>query len=68
MRRELAEITCCPVHKSRLELRVEEEDDHGDIVAGGLVCSACDFEFPIENGIPNLLPPDYHVSEEGAIG
>ncbi len=66
MRRELAEITCCPVHKGRLELRVQKEDDHANVEEGGLRCSECDFEYPIEGGVPNLLPPEYHAAESGA--
>ncbi len=67
MRRDLAEITCCPVHKTALELRVDEEDGHHNVVAGSLRCEACDFDYPIEEGIPNLLPPEYHVGPGGEV-
>lgn len=60
MRRDLVDIVCCPVHKTRLELRVEEEDDQGDVLEGVLRCGECGFDYPVEAGIPNLLPPEYH--------
>jgi uncharacterized protein YbaR (Trm112 family) len=61
MRKDLVEIVCCPVHKTPLALTVKEQDSHGDIVEGTLRCSTCRFDYPIEEGIPNLLPPEYHV-------
>lgn len=61
MRKDLVEIVCCPVHKTPLKLTVGKEDEHGDIVHGSLRCTECRFDYPIEEGIPNLLPPEYHV-------
>lgn len=61
MRKELVEIVCCPDCKARLELKGATEDDHGDVVSGVLHCKPCAFDFPIEEGIPNLLPKEYHV-------
>jgi len=63
MRKDLVQIVCCPVHKSALKLTVEKQDEHGDVLEGTLRCSACRFDYPIEGGIPNLLPPEYHVDE-----
>jgi uncharacterized protein YbaR (Trm112 family) len=63
MRKDLAAIVCCPVHKTGLKLTVTDADEHGDIVAGTLRCTTCKFDYPIEEGIPNLLPPAYHVDE-----
>ncbi|MHB8632645.1 MAG: methytransferase partner Trm112 [Thermoplasmatota archaeon] len=63
MRTDLADIVCCPVHKTRLELTVLEKDARGDILSGALRCPACKFDYPIEDGIPNLLPPEYHQDE-----
>jgi uncharacterized protein YbaR (Trm112 family) len=51
------DILCCPLDKSDLELEVLREDDE-EILEGRLVCTDCDEEYPIEDGIPNLLPPD----------
>ncbi|MBP2146776.1 uncharacterized protein YbaR (Trm112 family) [Methanofollis sp. W23] len=56
MKRSLLPILCCPVCKGDLELRVVEEKDD-DIIEGALFCSACKVEYPIREGIPNLLPP-----------
>jgi uncharacterized protein YbaR (Trm112 family) len=61
MRKDLVEIVCCPVHKTPLALTVKQQDSHGDIVEGTLRCTTCRFDYPIEEGIPNLLPPEYHV-------
>ena len=57
MKEELMEILCCPVDKHELELEVENRDDE-EILAGTLVCTECGETYPIEDGIPNLLPPD----------
>lgn len=62
MRKDLTEIVCCPVHKTHLDLTIDEEDDHGHVLAGHFHCKACDFRYPIEEGIPNLLPPEYHAA------
>ena len=56
MKRELMEILACPVCKGDLELRVETEED-GEINTGSLHCAKCDETYPIEDSIPNLLPP-----------
>jgi uncharacterized protein YbaR (Trm112 family) len=61
MRKDLVEIVCCPVHKTPLALTVEKQDPHGDILEGTLRCAACRFDYPLEEGIPNLLPPEYHI-------
>lgn len=63
MRKDLVQIVCCPVHKSPLKLTATKSDDHGDILEGSLRCTTCKFDYPIEQGIPNLLPPEYHVDE-----
>lgn len=51
------EILACPVCKGELELRADVEDGD-EIVAGALLCRACDEAYPIEDTIPNLLPPE----------
>jgi uncharacterized protein YbaR (Trm112 family) len=57
MKRELMDILACPVCKGKLELSVDKEDDR-EIVAGHLHCTACNVDYPIDDGIPNLLPPE----------
>lgn len=51
------DIICCPVDKAELELEIDEADD-GDVIEGTLTCTECGEVYPIEDGIPNLLPPD----------
>ena len=55
---DLMEIIVCPVCKGTLELSVTSEGEGGDILAGTLTCGNCNERYPIEDGIPNLLPPD----------
>ena len=56
MKRDLVDILACPVCKSTLELRVDEEEGD-EVVTGALLCSGCNEQYPIEDTIPNLLPP-----------
>lgn len=53
------DIICCPVCKGDLALTVNKEDKD-EIVEGSLRCGKCAFDYPIEDGIPNLLPPEMH--------
>ena len=48
--------------KKDLKLKIKKEKD-GEIIEGALLCGKCDFSYPIEEGIPNLLPPEYHKQE-----
>ena len=57
IKKDLMEILACPVCKSELTLEVVKEK--GDEVIKGIIsCIKCKIEYPIENGIPNMLPPD----------
>ena len=56
MKRELMAILACPVCKGDLELTVEKENSQ-EIVTGFLFCRKCSERYPIEDTIPNLLPP-----------
>jgi len=65
MKESLMDIICCPVDKHGLELAVEErDDDDEEVLQGTLTCPECGETYPIEDGIPNLLPPD--MREEAA--
>ncbi len=44
---ELLEILACPYCKKEVELEGEK-----------IICPECEREFPIEDGIPNMLPDD----------
>ncbi|PSQ39229.1 hypothetical protein BRD13_03780 [Halobacteriales archaeon SW_5_70_135] len=66
MKEDLMDILCCPLDKAELELDAEERDEHEDeveVVEGTLRCTECGETYPVEDGIPNLLPPD--MREEG---
>ena len=57
MKRDLMQILCCPVCKGDLELTVNKENEK-EILEGTLHCKKCNENYPIEDGIPNMLPPD----------
>ncbi|WP_122090094.1 methytransferase partner Trm112 [Halalkalicoccus subterraneus] len=57
MKESLMEIICCPIDKADLELDVEERDGE-EVLEGTLTCTDCGEVYSIEDGIPNLLPPD----------
>ena len=50
------DILACPVCKGELELKIEAEDSE-EIITGKLICHKCNETYPIEEAIPNLLPP-----------
>ncbi|MCI4321532.1 MAG: methytransferase partner Trm112 [Thermoplasmata archaeon] len=57
MKPDLMEILCCPVCKGDLTLTTTKKDGP-EIVVGNLHCAKCKIDYPIEDGIPNLLPPE----------
>jgi uncharacterized protein len=57
VRPDLLEILRCPVCRGTLALEVRTRDGD-EIVRGTLRCAKCAVEYPIEDGIPDLLPPD----------
>ena len=56
MKRDLMDILACPVCKGELTLSVTKEDGD-EVVEGSLNCKACNENYPIQDTIPNLLPP-----------
>ena len=56
MRTELLEILVCPLCKGELELDATKRDGD-EIVEGVLTCQDCGERYPIEDTIPNMLPP-----------
>jgi uncharacterized protein YbaR (Trm112 family) len=56
MKKELTEILACPICKGPLVLNIEEENGK-EVITGSLYCASCSKYYPIEDGIPNLLPP-----------
>ncbi len=55
MRRQIIPLLCCPVCKGDLDLTVKKEDEK-EIVEGTLHCPVCQVDYPIDEGIPDLLP------------
>ncbi len=51
------DIICCPVCKADLKLDVTKREED-EIIEGILTCTKCHHCYPIEDGIPNLLPPE----------
>jgi uncharacterized protein YbaR (Trm112 family) len=56
MHRELVDILACPVCKGDLEIAIKKENEK-EIIKGSLYCPNCSVNYPIDDGIPNLLPP-----------
>jgi uncharacterized protein YbaR (Trm112 family) len=57
MRPDLMEILCCPVCKGDLALTTTLVEKN-EILEGTLRCAHCKEDYPISDGIPDLLPPD----------
>jgi uncharacterized protein YbaR (Trm112 family) len=58
MKRKLMDILACPVCKHHpLELTVKKEDEK-EVLEGTIRCPKCAIDYPIEDGIPNMLPPE----------
>jgi len=57
MKRDLLDILACPLCKGDLTLEVFEENEK-EIITGRLSCPHCKEFYPIEDCIPNMLPPD----------
>ena len=60
MRMELMEILVCPVCKGDLDLTSTKRDGD-EIVEGDLRCRECGERYPIEDTIPNMLPPEFRA-------
>jgi uncharacterized protein YbaR (Trm112 family) len=55
MKKEIMDIICCPICKTDLELKIDNEKDN-EIISGTLTCIKCKTVYPIKDAIPNLLP------------
>ena len=62
MKESLMDVICCPLDKHELELDATATDGE-EVLSGTLTCTECGETFPIEDGIPNLLPPDMRDAE-----
>jgi uncharacterized protein YbaR (Trm112 family) len=59
LKKYLKDMLICPVCKSDLTLEIQSELDE-EVITGNLNCNnkECNEIYPIEESIPNLLPPD----------
>jgi uncharacterized protein YbaR (Trm112 family) len=58
VKKSLLDILACPMCKNNpLELKINKENDK-EIISGSLICKKCGLIYPIEDGIPNMLPPE----------
>ena len=58
MKKKLMDILACPVCKHHpLDLTVAKEDAD-EVLEGTIRCTKCNVDYPIEDGIPNMLPPE----------
>ncbi|MGI0053884.1 MAG: methytransferase partner Trm112 [Thermoplasmata archaeon] len=57
MKPDLIDILCCPVCRGPLGLTAGVRDGE-EILTGTLRCPKCSASYPIDDGIPDLLPPD----------
>jgi len=53
----LIPLLVCPLCKGELTLTVASEVDD-EVMEGEFNCASCGVSYPIEDGIPNMLPPD----------
>ncbi len=63
MKESLLDILRCPECKGELDLTVDKKsessgDSPQEIEEGTLHCEDCDIDYPIEDGIPNMLPQE----------
>jgi uncharacterized protein YbaR (Trm112 family) len=63
MRKDLLDILACPMDKAPLELTADQENGD-EVIQGSLKCTQCAEVYPIEDRIPNLLPPDMRKATE----
>lgn len=55
MRKELIDILCCPICKGDIIIDIEQENDK-EILKGEFFCNNCNEHYPIDDGIPNMIP------------
>ena len=55
MKRSILPLLCCPVCKGNFTVSVTDGDDQ-EIRKGTLHCPVCQVDYPVDDGIPDLLP------------
>jgi uncharacterized protein YbaR (Trm112 family) len=56
MKKHVLEIIACPECKGDLQLKISEEENE-EVITGEFHCPNCYKSYPIQEGIPNMLPP-----------
>ncbi len=64
MRKDIVDILACPMDRSPLELSIEEANGD-EVIQGMLTCTKCGEKDPVEDRIPNLLPPEMRAGSAG---
>lgn len=57
MKPDLLDILRCPLCRGELALTTRKTEGV-EIVEGNLACRKCGVDYPIADGIPDMLPPD----------
>jgi len=57
VRKDLMDILACPMCKGDLTLTIDKEEGD-EVIEGSLHCAKCNETYPINESIPNLLPPE----------
>lgn len=58
LKRTMLDVLACTICKhAPLELEATKEDGE-DVRSGLLRCRKCNLSYPIEDGIPDMLPPE----------
>lgn len=65
MQNKLLNWICCPLCKSELNLE-NPSVQNNEIYSGELSCNKCNIKFPIVNGIPYLLDPEFFQNEKSS--
>ncbi len=63
MREKLLEILRCPICGGELLLKAYKKEGE-EIIEGKLICKKCGEEYPIEEGIPNMLKAAEKIEED----
>ena len=61
MRHDMMEVLACPMCKTGLTLQITSQEGK-EITAGTLTCQECSEAYPVDDGVPNLLPAEYRVA------
>jgi uncharacterized protein YbaR (Trm112 family)/SAM-dependent methyltransferase len=62
MKSDLQKIIACPICKGALNLAAEEQKGE-EIVKGAFSCAKCNQLFPINDSVPNLIPPPERIKK-----